>query len=222
MKNKYKIGDVLEVVDNKGNHDFPIGTHVRITKYFGYVIYQAEYLDGHNWWFIREEDLQPIKENKIEKIAVHVPNKYLSEAVQKALFDNEWAWEGGNETTVLHTRYTALFLDEYPYIGYASIEYARENEYTIISAHKFLCNIDKYLKKIVRIGEYEVKDVDNEGFVGRFATDIILKRSEIKAVNGALNDLSDEMVDWEKAYKFMYSVMKEEKWKQKNLTMVLK
>lgn len=55
------IGKKVKIIDNFGGHHFKNGEIVRIIekddydKDFGQV-YKAEYLDGHDYWYIYEQE----------------------------------------------------------------------------------------------------------------------------------------------------------------------
>lgn len=55
-----KSGDLVKITGNSNGHQFKIGETVRL-KYRVENFWVAEYLDGHDWWNVRESDMTPAK-----------------------------------------------------------------------------------------------------------------------------------------------------------------
>lgn len=62
---KFKIGDICEVVKDVNGHEFEIGEHVRIVEvrpddedYPEDEDYKAEKLDGSDYWYVIDEELE--------------------------------------------------------------------------------------------------------------------------------------------------------------------
>mgnify|MGYP001029156215 CR=1 FL=1 len=58
---RFKEGDIVKVVANTTAHEFRIGEHVRITvtdEDLGE--YTAEHLDGSDFWYLDEEEVESI------------------------------------------------------------------------------------------------------------------------------------------------------------------
>lgn len=60
-KYRFQIGDRVRVIGNSNNHGFSTGDTVRIknvslTEAYDYI---AEYLDRHDYWYVRARDLEP-------------------------------------------------------------------------------------------------------------------------------------------------------------------
>jgi len=64
-KHKYKVGDIVTIVDNNSSHDFPIGTEVKLlTLEFDEPDgnhYKAEALDGSDWWYVNDREIKKVK-----------------------------------------------------------------------------------------------------------------------------------------------------------------
>ena len=56
----YKSGDLVKITGNSNGHQFKIGETVRL-KYRIENLWAAEYLNGHDWWNVRESDMAPVK-----------------------------------------------------------------------------------------------------------------------------------------------------------------
>lgn len=56
-----KLGKEYKIVGNFKDHGFPIGTVVRVVpRPSTGEEYMAEYLDGHDWWWVYAQDLEEI------------------------------------------------------------------------------------------------------------------------------------------------------------------
>lgn len=59
MKQKFKVGDKVKIKND--NSHFDKGEIVKIIEYDeSDNAYGCEFLDGHNWWWVEEADLQVI------------------------------------------------------------------------------------------------------------------------------------------------------------------
>lgn len=71
----YKSGDLVMIAGNSNGHWFKIGETVRL-KYRVENFWAAEYLDGHDWWNVRESDMAPAKPATMpQKIVVTTDGK---------------------------------------------------------------------------------------------------------------------------------------------------
>lgn len=75
---KYKEGDIVKIIACRNGHQFELGEEVRITKVRD-VDYKAEYLDGHDYWFVEDEEIKLISgtnelQQKIEKAIKIIEN----------------------------------------------------------------------------------------------------------------------------------------------------
>lgn len=60
-----KVGQEVRVVANTTGHEFEIGEIVKIASLLpNGEIEMAEKLDGSDYWYLDEEDIEPITENK--------------------------------------------------------------------------------------------------------------------------------------------------------------
>ena len=58
---KVKLDKEYKIVGNFKDHEFPIGTIVRVfERHPTTEEYRAEYLDGHDWWWVYAQDLEEI------------------------------------------------------------------------------------------------------------------------------------------------------------------
>ena len=59
----YKSGDLVKIAGNNNNHDFSMGEIVRLKHNCGgeHRVWVAEYLDGHDFWYVLESDMKPFK-----------------------------------------------------------------------------------------------------------------------------------------------------------------
>lgn len=59
----YKSGDLVKIAGNNNNHDFSMGEIVRLKHNCGgeHRVWVAEYLDGHDFWYVLESDMKPYK-----------------------------------------------------------------------------------------------------------------------------------------------------------------
>ncbi len=70
MKQKFEEGDIVEIIGHGCDHGFKKGVEVRIAGYRPNTgNYKAEYLDGSDWWHIKETDAKLVKpkNNKMKK-----------------------------------------------------------------------------------------------------------------------------------------------------------
>lgn len=58
-----KSGDLVKITGSSDRHLFKIGETVRLKEYLGGMnrAWKAEYLDGHDWWYVCESDMAPVK-----------------------------------------------------------------------------------------------------------------------------------------------------------------
>ena len=61
MNTNFKVGEFAVVVENTSGHEFPDQTVVKIVE-IDSTGYMAEYKDGHDYWFVSDDDLEPLKE----------------------------------------------------------------------------------------------------------------------------------------------------------------
>ena len=61
---KYKVNDKVKIVACNHGHGFEIGEFVRITEVTE-INYRAEYLDGHDYWYVEDDEIAPIPETTI-------------------------------------------------------------------------------------------------------------------------------------------------------------
>ena len=64
---KYKVGDKVKITGNSNNPGFSIGETVKILEVFRSHHYRAEYLDGRDWWYVNECDIEPVQEQEQEQ-----------------------------------------------------------------------------------------------------------------------------------------------------------
>jgi len=56
-----KIGRKYKIIGNFKDHEFPVGTIVRVVeRHSTGEEYRAEYLEGHDWWWVYPQDLEEI------------------------------------------------------------------------------------------------------------------------------------------------------------------
>lgn len=68
----YKAGDKVRIVAAKSGHRFPIGKIVRLVEYRQRSSdWKAEYLDGHDFWIITKDEIEPYQEKKQESIKLY-------------------------------------------------------------------------------------------------------------------------------------------------------
>jgi len=62
-KAKFKAGDLARIINSTskwGEHRFEIGEIVRLEQCpAGYFDWEAHYLDGHDFWFVKEDEIEP-------------------------------------------------------------------------------------------------------------------------------------------------------------------
>lgn len=58
----YEVGQLVKVVKNDSNHRFEIGEVVRVKhgKCEASGDIGCEHLDGHDWWFVTESEIQQV------------------------------------------------------------------------------------------------------------------------------------------------------------------
>jgi hypothetical protein len=108
-----------------------------------------------------------IKEETMEKIAVHVPNEHLSRAVQEHLFNTgkKWGGFGGSTGKEYDDRPNKEYGDKaaiclyYKNIVFTNIQ-QKSLDTEIISVDEYFKRYDKPIK----IGEHEVKNFTDKGF----------------------------------------------------------
>lgn len=74
----YKSGDLVKIAGNNNNHDFSMGEIVRLKHNCGgeHRVWAAEYLDGHDFWYVLESDMKPYKHTIMpQKIIVTTDGK---------------------------------------------------------------------------------------------------------------------------------------------------
>ena len=58
---QFHPGMLVKITGNTtDNHDFEIGTTVRLVENIRGAGWSAEYLDGHDWWYVMECNMEPI------------------------------------------------------------------------------------------------------------------------------------------------------------------
>lgn len=59
----YKSGDLVTITGNHNCHEFSIGETARLKRNCGgeFHVWMTEYLDGHDFWYVRESDMKPFK-----------------------------------------------------------------------------------------------------------------------------------------------------------------
>lgn len=59
----YKVGDLAKITGSSNSHWFKAGETVRLKRNCGgeLHVWTAEYLDGHDFWYVRESDMAPVK-----------------------------------------------------------------------------------------------------------------------------------------------------------------
>lgn len=60
---EFKPGMVVEIIGKSKHHYFNIGEKVRLSECFIDAVgpyWRAEYLDGHDYWHVRESDIKPV------------------------------------------------------------------------------------------------------------------------------------------------------------------
>ena len=71
----YKSGDLVKITGNSNGNQFKIGETVRL-KYRVESFWAAEYLDGRDWWNVRESDMTPAKPTTMpQKIVITTDGK---------------------------------------------------------------------------------------------------------------------------------------------------
>ena len=60
-KKQFHPGMLVKITGNTNNHGFNIGATVRLAKNMGKSQWKAEYLDGHDLWYVMECDMEPIE-----------------------------------------------------------------------------------------------------------------------------------------------------------------
>ena len=61
--NWFSKGKLVKVVANNNSHEFPIGENVKIVSGIEkdiHVFAKAEYLGGHDFWWVRKDDCEPV------------------------------------------------------------------------------------------------------------------------------------------------------------------
>lgn len=74
----YKSGDLVTITSNNNNHDFSMGEIVRLKRNCGgeHHVWVAEYLDGHDFWYVHESDMKPFKTTIVpQKIVITTDGK---------------------------------------------------------------------------------------------------------------------------------------------------
>lgn len=62
IEEKYKVGEVVQIIGNISQHQFDIGESVRITEVNNSnESSTAEYLDGRDFWYLMNDDIQKIE-----------------------------------------------------------------------------------------------------------------------------------------------------------------
>lgn len=63
MIKNFQVGDIVKVIGNSTDHNFPLGEVVRIKKLdITGAVDEAEYLDGSDYWFMADCDLEKVEE----------------------------------------------------------------------------------------------------------------------------------------------------------------
>lgn len=108
----------------------------------------------------------------MEKIAVRIPNKYISEAVQKhqlQVYNQKWMWSKTFEVKDfdLGSSKNICIGIEQEGLQHSSIGWFAAHDYLIISADEYFKNHEKYCLEPVeplKVAGYEVRDIDKYGF----------------------------------------------------------
>ena len=89
---KYKEGDIVRIISNQHGHQFNIGEKVRIKKVCD-IDYKAECLDGHDYWYVQENEIELVKEApKIKELQQRIDkaielNKQIKSFVYNEMVD---------------------------------------------------------------------------------------------------------------------------------------
>lgn len=78
FKMNYKSEDLVKITGSSDRHLFKIGETVRLKEYLGGMnrAWKAEYLDGHDWWYVCESDMTPTKATAMpQKIVITTDGK---------------------------------------------------------------------------------------------------------------------------------------------------
>ncbi len=124
---KYKEGDIVKIVACKYRHKFDIGEIVKITKKDPDGDYCAEYFDGHDYWWVGDDEIEPAN-NIITR-----PRDYtgcdpeIAEALKQGLDVYCEVWDskdlGRHNTKGWISSYRAEA--DYPYLAIHHWKYAR-------------------------------------------------------------------------------------------------
>ena len=61
IQKQFYPGMLVKITGNTtDDHNFEIGTTVRLVEKNGRTAWKAEYLDEHDWWYVKERDMEPI------------------------------------------------------------------------------------------------------------------------------------------------------------------
>ena len=94
MKNK--VGDIVRIKDNIHDHEFKIGENVRIVEVFE-ENYKAEYLDGSDYWFVEDPEIELAKENELQQ-RIDKYEKVINELREYMLdIDYKMGWQYANK-----------------------------------------------------------------------------------------------------------------------------
>lgn len=101
----------------------------------------------------------------MKEIAISVPTKWQSEAVQKALFEKGFEWKQGGKT-VKNTEFKEIQIGVYNnrFITRDDGEYSKKEGLKVYTTDEFFANMDDLLSKSLMIGNYEVKNFTEKGF----------------------------------------------------------
>jgi hypothetical protein len=66
-KIEYKVGDLVKIIKNRTNHRFKIGERVRVRSEKNGFIDTCESLNKHNWWWVDNSEVTPVKEKTNNK-----------------------------------------------------------------------------------------------------------------------------------------------------------
>ena len=116
---KYKEGDKVKIVACKRGHGFDIGEVVRITE-VNQVNYRAEYLDGHDFWLVGDDEIEPANETTL----ITRPHDYtgcdpeIAEALKQGLDVYCEVWDDifSRDENIRDWVYGYVFGGEFPYI----------------------------------------------------------------------------------------------------------
>ncbi|MFB5568624.1 hypothetical protein ACE41F_26685 [Bacillus cereus] len=81
-----KAGEYARVIGNTCNHDFPIGEIIVLTRTHADG-FKADYLDGHDFWFMKRADLAPATEEEVKEAKRKIEEEKAKKAERKKFED---------------------------------------------------------------------------------------------------------------------------------------